>query len=125
MIVSQSLEQDYLARFSDGTHEALSDTTPEHGGAAAGFSPHDLLEAALANCIVIISRMYAKKHDIPLEGVKATVTLRRDDPAKAVFEYSVEHQGDITPEQRERLLKAISACPVHKTLKREMVFTRV
>lgn len=125
MIVSESLEKDFLTSFTDGTHTALSDTTPEHGGHAGGFSPHDLLEAAMGNCIVIISRMYAKKHGIPLDGVTAKVTLKRDDPAKSVFEYSVDYRGDITDEQREKLLRAIQSCPVKKTLGREMVFTQV
>jgi len=125
MIVCESLEEQYVTRFSDGVHEALADTSPDHGGSGGGFNPHALLEASLGNCIAIVSRMIARKHAIPLEGVKVTVNLKRDDKALAVFEYAVDYAGDITPAQRETLLKAVAACPVHKTLKREMVFRQV
>ena len=125
MIVCTSLEKDFQTSFSDGAHEALSDTTAEHGGGGAGFSPHDLLCAALGNCIVITMRMSAKKHGIPLEGVTVTVTLNRDDPAKAVFEYSLEYKGDIDDKTREKLNRVAAACPVHKTLLRELVFSQV
>ena len=96
-----------------------------HGGTRrreAGFSPHDLLCAAIGNCIAITTRIYAKKHDIPLEGVTVTVTLNRDDPARAVFAYSVEYTGDIDDKTREKLVRVAGACPVHKTLMRELVF---
>ena len=125
MIVCKSMEKDFQTSFSDGAHQALSDTTAEHGGAGAGFSPHELLCAALGNCIVITTRIYAKKHDIPLEEVTATVKLNRDDPAKAVFEYCVEYKGDIDEKTREKLIRVAGLCPVHKTLMRELVFTHV
>lgn len=122
MITCESLDQDFLARFTDGTHEALTDTTPQWGGASAGFAPHDLLEAALAGCITIVTRMSAKKHNIPLEGMSVKVTLNRDDPAKTVFTYSMDLKGDLTSEQCEKLRRAAKACPVHKTLCRQMEF---
>jgi len=121
-MICTSREKDFLTSFSDGAHEALADTTAEHGGANAGFSPHDLLCAAIGNCIAITTRIYAKKHDIPLEGVTVTVTLNRDDPARAVFAYSVEYTGDIDDKTREKLVRVAGACPVHKTLMRELVF---
>ncbi len=125
MTVCESLEKDYLTSFTDGTHTALSDTSVEHGGSAGGFSPHSLLEAALGNCIAIISRMFAQKHAIPLEGIKVTVTLKREDPANPEFQYSIDYKGDITDAQRDKLLKAVNGCPVHKLLKREIAITRV
>jgi len=125
MIVCTSLEKGFQTRFSDGVHEAFADTTAEHGGADAGFRPHDLLCAALGSCIAITMRMYAQRHDIPLEGVTVTVELNRDDPAKAAFEYSLEYKGDIDDITREKFARAAAACPVHKTLLRELVFQQV
>lgn len=122
MITSTSQPEKYLARFSDGAHEALSDTTPQYGGASAGFKPMTLLEAALANCITIVLRMAADKKGIPLAGVNATVTLKTDDPAQTVFEYSIELLGELTDEQRSFLLRAANACPVKKALAKPVVF---
>lgn len=125
MIVCESLDTDYQVRFSDGIRSAVSDTTPDHGGSGEGFRPHDLLEAALGNCIAIIARMYAKKHGIPLEGVTVRVKLDRQDPATAVFEYSVDFKGNLDSKSVEKLRKAVKACPVHKTLCRQLEFKEV
>lgn len=125
MITSESMDKDYQVRFTDGTHVAVSDTTPDHGGTGEGFGPHELLEAALGNCIAIVTRMFARKHGIPLEGVTVKVNLNRSDPAKAVFEYSVEFRGDLDDAAREKLTRAAKACPVHKTLMRQMEFVQV
>jgi putative redox protein len=69
MIVCESMEKDFQVRFTDGVREAVSDTTPDHGGTGEGFNPHALLEASLGSCIAVVTRMSARKHGIPLEGV--------------------------------------------------------
>lgn len=116
MITSKSLEQKYLASFTDGSHEAQADTGPEYGGQGAGFKPVDLLEAALANCVSMVLRIAADKRGIPLEGVTVTVRLNRENKAEAVFEQHVEFAGDITDEQKGVLLRAATGCPVKKIL---------
>ncbi len=121
MITCESQSPDFAMRISDGVHEALSDTTADHGGSATGFRPHDLLEAALGSCIGIIVRMFAKRHAIPLESVAVTVTLNRDNPEEALFEYALELRGDLTQGQRAKLHRAAKSCPVHKTLSRAIV----
>lgn len=122
MITSISQPEKYLTRFSDGEHEGLSDTTPQYGGAFAGFRPMTLLEAALANCITMMLRIAADKKGMPLAGVNASVTLKTDDPAQTVFEYSIELLGELTDEQRTFLLRAANACPVKKALAKPVVF---
>lgn len=125
MIICESLDQDYQIRCSDGTRTLVADATPEHGGQGEGFRPHDLLEAALGACISMVCRIYAKNHAIPLTGVTTTVTLNREDPSKPVFEHHVELLGELTDEQRKRVLRAVEACPVHKTLSHELAFKQV
>lgn len=125
MIVSTSLETDYQVSFTDGKAIGLCDATPEHGGTGEGFNPHALLEAALGNCIAIVTRMYARKHGVPLEGVKVTVNLDRSNPDKAVFEYSMEFSGDLDDKTREKLERVAKSCPVHKTLLRQLEFNQV
>lgn len=122
MITSTSLPEKYLASFTDGVHQALADTTPEHGGRSGGFRPHDLLEAAVASCLCIVVRMAADKRGIPLAGVRASVALNRDAKDESVFEYSLELEGELTAEQRALLLRAATACPVKRTLSRRISF---
>ena len=86
------------------------------GTGAAGFRPHELLEAALACCLSMSVRMAAEKHAIPPEAVTARVRLDRGAEG-AVFHAEIELRGDsLTPEQRERLVQAGKACPVSRTL---------
>ncbi len=122
MITSTSLPEKFLARFSDGEHEGLTDTTPKYGGASAGFKPVELLEASLASCITTVLRIAADKRGIPLSGVKATVSLNLESKDESVFTYSIELQGELTDEQRATLLRAAEACPVKKALSRTVVF---
>jgi putative redox protein len=122
MIEARSESPNYSTRFSDGTHEAVADTTADKGGSSSGFRPHDLLEAALASCINISVRMYAENHGIPLEGVTTRVKLDRSVPEEAIFRYELEFQGDLTAEQKERLSMAPRGCPVSRTLSRRIRF---
>ncbi|MBI5519559.1 MAG: OsmC family protein [Desulfovibrio sp.] len=116
MITSTSQPEKYLARFTDGAHEALADTTPEYGGKSAGFKPVDLLEAALANCVTMVVRIAADKRNIPLEGVEVQVTLNRENKDESVFEYKIDLRGQLTDDQKATLLRAASGCPVKKIL---------
>jgi len=122
MISARNEGSHYLTSFSDGTHQGLSDTTPDKGGNAAGFRPHDLLAAALACCVTMTVRMFADNHGLPLEAVTTKVGLNRDSADQVVFQYEIDLQGQLTPEQREKLAHAASACPVRRTLSKTIVF---
>ena len=122
MIFSKSESARYCTRFSDGTHEGLSDTTANKGGNHGGFRPHDLLEAALASCVNMTLRMYADHHGISLAGVMTRVKLDRSVPDEAVFRYEVELEGDLTSEQKQMLILAANACPVRRTLSKRIRF---
>ena len=122
MITTRSAGPRYCTTFSDGKHEGCCDTTPDKGGGADGFRPHDLLEAALASCLNISVRMFSEKHGIPLSGVTTTVTLNREMPEESTFEYAVELEGTLTDAERRMLLDAASNCPVRRTLSKKLSF---
>jgi putative redox protein len=122
MIVSTSEAPRYLTRFSDGSHEAASDTTEDKGGRNSGFRPHDLLEAALATCVNMTVRMFAESRAMPLRSVKTKVTLDRRMPDEVVFQYQVELEGDLSTGQKQELLRAAAACPVRRTLSKQIRF---
>lgn len=122
MIHADSRQTPYRTRFSDGVHQAYADARAEKGGRGAGFGPHELLEASLACCFNIWLRMYAAKHGIPLSGVDCRVTLKRDTPGQARFEYHVELDGPISPAQRQELLDQLLTCPVCRTLSGKISF---
>jgi putative redox protein len=124
MIVSISGAKPYATIFTDGKREAACDTTLDKGGSDSGFRPHDLLEAAFACCLNISLRMLADKHKIPLREAKVSVLLNRDDPEQTVFEYAVELRGDLTAQQRRKLMELAGSCPVSRTISKKISFCR-
>lgn len=126
MIETTSIDPPYAAHFSDGEHMGIADTTEDKGGSQSGFRPHDLLEAAFACCLNMTVRMYADSHTIPLQEVRTKVTLDREtNPEEAIFRYEIILEGDLTEEERTKLLSAARACPIKKTLSRKISFASV
>jgi putative redox protein len=122
MITATSELTPYRTKLSSGTHESIADVGAKDGSAAAGFAPHDLLEAALAACMNITVRMYADHHSIPLRGVTTKVGLTHPQPNEVLFYCEVSFEGDLTAEQKEKLAHAANACPVRKTLSQKIRF---
>jgi putative redox protein len=116
VIRSNSIETPYRAEFSDGRHVAGADLPRSKGGAGDGFGPHDLLEAALATCIVITVRLAAEKRAIAIGDVSCRVRLDRSVPGPVHFRYSLWIEGDLTDDQSRVLHEAASRCPVSRTL---------
>ena len=111
----------------------LIDEPAGAGGDGAGPDPYTLLLAALGGCISMTVTLYARRKGWPLERV--TVRLRQQrvhakDCAECErsmegfvhrIERSVTVEGDLTDEQRARLLEIAHKCPVHKTLSSEII----
>lgn len=122
MIVCRGEQANYLATFSNGQHTACADVTADRGGAAAGFRPHELLEAALASCMNITVRMVAQKNNIPLTSVTTGVSLEKPSAEESVFVVAVELEGEMSDDQRKVLMEAADNCVVKKTLSTRMTF---
>lgn len=123
MIRADSQPQEFLTFFTNAEQIASSDTTGDKGGGNRGFRPHELLEAALANCMNITLRMSAQKHHIPLESASVTVSLNRATPEGPTFEYSVQLRGPLSEEQKGKLLASLEHCPVRTTLSKRLHFS--
>lgn len=101
-----------------GTH-FLVDEPASAGGLGSGPNPYDLLASALGACTAMTVRLYATRKGWPLESVTVRVLHRREGlETKDRFAREIVLVGDLTPEQRRRMLEIANRCPVHETLER-------
>lgn len=116
---------------SAGPHALVADEPLDAGGTESGPTPYDFLSAALGACTSMTMHVVAKREKIPLEGVELTIAndrMHAQDCADCTttsgyihrFTVKIRLEGDLTPEQRERLLTIAKRCPVYKTLSSEI-----
>ena len=109
----------YVVTLSDGTHEWFSDEPLEAGGGSRGPTPHQLVLSGLGACTAITLRMYAARKGWPLTGVTVELQLNPDGAPQgggSEIRRRITLGGDLTADQRERLLQVANACPVARTL---------
>ena len=117
----------YSQLLTTGRHAFVADEPEEAGGEDLGPSPYELLLWALGSCTAMTLLMYARRKGWDLAEISVHLTHDRVH-AKDCEQYEEETgkvelirrdisiRGDISEEQRTRLLKIAQRCPVHKTL---------
>lgn len=113
----------YQVALSDGTHDWLADEPASLGGADSGPTPHHLLLSALGACTAITVTMYARRKGWPLAGIHVDVQIVDEHlapPTTLQLSRDIRLDGELSPEQRARLLEVANACPLHKLLSGEI-----
>lgn len=129
-VVVRTSPSGFTTEIRAGNHLFLADEPESVGGKDLGPTPYDFLSAALGACTSMTLRMYADRKKWPLQDI--TVHLQhgkihmedskdKDNPKSMIdrFEREIELEGDLTEEQKTRLLEIADKCPVHKTLHSE------
>ena len=109
-------EGTYTCDIRAGKHEMVADEPVPLGGDDLGAAPSQYLKAALGACTAMTLRMYAERKKWPLQDACITLKHTRDANKQSVFTRDIQLVGDLTAEQREKLLDIADRCPVHKTL---------
>ncbi len=122
----------YRTEIAARSHSIIADEPKKYGGQDAGLTPYELLLSALGSCTAITLRMYAdrKKWDLDevlvhLEHFKQHAedcnSCSDDRTAKIdKFVRTIELVGNLTYEERKRLLEIANRCPVHRTLENKI-----
>ncbi len=117
-------ETPYAVALADSlAHSWVADEPEELHGGNSGPTPTGLLLSSLGACTAITLKMYAARKAWPLTDVQVVLHFNPDGPAAAGhtnIHRQVTLHGDLTPEQRERLLQIANACPIHKVLSGEI-----
>jgi len=129
--VKLALKEGFRTQITAGQHQLIADEPKEVGGTDEGPSPYELLLAALGACTAMTLKMYVERKKLPVTDVEVLLSFDRihiDDCESCVKEERLNDQevqhisrliyvtGDVTEEQKERLLYIAGRCPVHVTL---------
>jgi len=114
-VISQFGEGPLQQKLSAGDLHFLADAEVSKGGAGTGPSPHEYLGAALAACTSMTLKMYAGRKEMQLDNAIVTVDIDRTNDVET-FSREIQLLGNLSPEEKERLLEIAHKCPIHKAL---------
>jgi putative redox protein len=114
------------------SHSILADEPKKYGGLDVGVTPYELLLGSLGSCTAITLRMYADRKKWDLDEVLVHLEHFKqhaedcnscsDDRTSKIdkFVRTIELVGNLTFEERKRLLEIANRCPVHRTLENKI-----
>ena len=114
-VVSQFGQDPLQQKLTAGDLHFLSDAEVSKGGSGTGPSPHEYLGAALAACTSMTLKMYAGRKEMKLDNAIVTVDIERHDDVET-FSREIQLEGNLSAEEKERLLEIANKCPIHKAL---------
>lgn len=127
VIVSETGQGKFSNKVEVNDYALIADEPKEYGGDAGGPSPYDFLLAGLGACTSMTLRSYADLKKIPLEKTIVKLSHEKiyakdcencEEQTSKIDRINriIELQGNLTAEQREKLLDIANKCPVHRTL---------
>ncbi|MEM8554121.1 MAG: bifunctional alpha/beta hydrolase/OsmC family protein [Pseudomonadota bacterium] len=125
--VSEADTEGFLQDIASGpSHHGLADEPLAYGGTNRGMSPYGYVAAGLGACTSMTIRMYARRKGWPLSHISVDVSHDKVHAQDAGSDQSggkidrfkrlIRLEGELSTDQRSRLLEIADKCPVHRTL---------
>jgi putative redox protein len=132
VVVRETGEGKFTQAIATAFYHLRADEPKSHGGDESGATPYDLLLSGLGACTSMTLRLYADRKGWPLEQVEVTLShakIHAEDCEDCEtrsgqldqIERRINLTGELSGEQRARLMEIADKCPVHRTLKNEVV----
>ncbi|MFH1987321.1 MAG: OsmC family protein [Pseudomonadota bacterium] len=124
VVVAENGQGRYQQAVTVGQHQLIADEPVSVGGADAGPAPFDLVMAGLGACTSMTLRMYAERKGLALAHVSVALSHQKitlDGVARDRIERTISLTGELTADQRQRLLEIANKCPVHRALSQSLV----
>jgi putative redox protein len=113
-------------------HRLVADEPVSIGGNGSGPTPYGYLLAGLGACTAMTLRMYADRKEWPLDSVIVKLNHQKIHAADCEdcqtkegkldqIEREIELSGALDDQQKQRLMQIADRCPVHRTLKSEII----
>jgi putative redox protein len=120
MIICKSDAKKYKTTISNEKDEMTYEAPADKGGKESGFTPYEMLEAALAADMNVAIRMYADNMAFPLTEVTTYVSVDKSNTSEALIKYSIKLEGDLNSQQKKLLLQSALQTPVRSTLSKRI-----
>jgi putative redox protein len=117
-VVAKISEKNYKTEIFARQHIVIGDEPLSIGGEDLGMMPFELLLGSLGECTAITLRMYAARKAWDVKNISVKLTLREisTEDKTSYIKRTLSFEGDLTEEQKNRMLQIANACPVHKLL---------
>lgn len=115
-VIVTTKETKFETTIFDGVHTWIADEPKDKEGTDLGPTPYQLLASSLGACTSITLRMYSERKQIVLRSIEVHVNIEKTGNDEYTFIRLVKLDGDLTSDQKERLLQVANACPIHKIL---------
>lgn len=126
VVVAENGQGRYQQSVQAGQHVWISDEPETLGGADAGPAPFDFLMAALGSCTSITLRMYAERKNIELTKVSVHLQHEKtelDGKPRDHIRRHITLEGNLSSEQRQRMLEIANKCPIFRTLSQPILIS--
>lgn len=121
VVVSETGAGKFAQRVELGRHVLAADEPPAVGGDDSGPSPIQFMLASLGSCTSMTLRVYAAHKNWALGPIRVEVFHERvkgdsGAPPYDRFDRVIHVEGELTEDERAKLVEIAGKCPMHKLL---------